>query len=351
MTTLAHTTRPRALTDNSTPSRIDEAAQTSSWYKGLTSGFSSANLLHHATDGCFVITHSRTPKTFVLCYRHGGVTYSEDIVDTVDGLQLGKIPRHFANLSDLVKLYSTLGPHSIDLKCVLKIRADASPTPPETRSSPTQSLSKSDGYVAPTVKMSTQRELRPRPPLLSSLVSRSSPTLLQAALPKKHEYAEVRRLPDEEQAIEGCGTVLGTQDPSHEYTELPMDNDSRRRMFSVLRGQDLLLVDPCIDQHARRAGWCAIGEAQARSLAKLNGKPVGSFVVRMSESNHYAALSMVVPISETHTAIYHTHIEKGEHGLHLAKSSEHFQTLSDLVYFYSLVNQPDLPVSLAPGNM
>ena len=170
------------------------------------------------------------------------------------------------------------------------------------------------------------------------------PVILQSSL-AKHEYAEVRRSLDE------ADDEPVARDPSHEYTELPINEETRRRMLSVLKGQDLLLVDPYIDEHARKARWCAIGETQAKSMARLNGKRVGAFVVRVSESNHYAALSIVVPVSETHTAVYHTHLEKGERGLHLAKSSEHFASLSDLVYFYSLSNQPDLPVSLVPGNV
>jgi hypothetical protein len=73
------------------------------------------------------------------------------------------------------------------------------------------------------------------------------------------------------------------------------------------------------------------------------GARLGEFVVRTS-ADYFGSLSMVVksPLSGD-LELYHAHIERTPHGIHLKKSDQYFPCLSALVNFYRQPFQTDLP--------
>jgi hypothetical protein len=131
-----------------------------------------------------------------------------------------------------------------------------------------------------------------------------------------------------------------TVDEQNLYSRIEVDDDTRRRLKSVSKGQQQLRVDPQIDTAARVAPWNRIGWTKDRALDSLEGLPLGSFVIRGSDE-YFGALSMIGP-----TGMYHVHIEKNPLGLHLKKSTQYFPCLTALVNYYRQSFQSDLPCPL-----
>lgn len=88
--------------------------------------------------------------------------------------------------------------------------------------------------------------------------------------------------------------------------------------------------------------WDCLLLTKQEALAKIAGKPQGSFVIRPSDKA-YAAMSMVKPDGSQ----FHQHIEElGNGKLRLKKSTVEHASLADFVIHFSSPSQSDLPCNL-----
>jgi len=88
--------------------------------------------------------------------------------------------------------------------------------------------------------------------------------------------------------------------------------------------------------------WDCLLLTKPEALAKIAGKPQGSFVIRPSDKA-YAAMSMIKPDGSQ----FHQHIEElGNGKLRLKKSTVEHASLADFVVHFSSSSQSDLPCHL-----
>lgn len=90
----------------------------------------------------------------------------------------------------------------------------------------------------------------------------------------------------------------------------------------------------------QRAAWDCRHMTREKAMEKLNGAPLGTFVIRASDKS-FAALSMV-----SHHGLYHMHIESDSRGVFFRKCTPVFPDLIGLIDFYATPRQSDLPTPL-----
>lgn len=352
--------------------RVDEEARASSWYFGDNVDGAHRHVQGRA-DGAFAVAaRPGDDQALDLHYMFNGMPNSSRIVSAPRGLHLTGMSQYFPNLSDLI------ANSEVDASCLgVLLYADAPAASAGARAKLPGRLSMmedtrpsggdTDEHVGQAwylEDMAKERalELIEFEPQGAFIVRDSSSEPGCYALSYsfsgrvQHKLVETIftgvRFRGSTEIFSSLSRLIDNymRTPSSELKCLlvpprpqavVLDNRQKRLAANALEARRTSTLGRTTTAGATgKPSWDCRALTREQAMDKLNGAPMGSFVVRPSDKS-FAALSMVSP-----SGLYHMHIESDHRGIFFRKCTEFFPDLFGLVEFYSTTRQTDLPVPL-----